>query len=262
MKLKPYFWKTFTGILFLIALYFLIIASPAGLLEKITWVGSSVCHQLSTHSFIVNGHQFPLCSRCTGTYLSAFIGLIFFSSKGKRTAIPRKEISALFLIFFLFWAVDGINSFFNDVFQKTLLYKPSNLLRFFSGIGMGMVFSLIIMTIVNLVFWKERDEKALLNDWHEVGILLLIESVLILFPFNRNMFIFNMAGLISTTTVFILIGLLYAILFVIVTHNEGIYLNAWDALIPLMLGFGVAIFQIIFMANLRMRFTNFSIFPL
>ncbi len=127
---------------------------------------------------------------------------------------------------------------------------------------MGMVFSLIIMTIVNLVFWKENENKALLDTWHEVGVLLLIESVLILFPFNQSMFIFNLAGLISTATVVVLIGLLYAILIVIVIHKEATYQTIQDALIPLLLGFGIAIFQIIFMANLRMRFTNFSNFPL
>ncbi|MGV8026825.1 MAG: DUF2085 domain-containing protein [Anaerolineaceae bacterium] len=262
MKLKPFFWKILAGFFFLAVLGVGIIVSPNGWFEKITWIGSSVCHQLSTHSFILNGHQFPLCSRCTGTYLSAFIGLIFFSIKGKRTAIPKKGVFALFLFFFLFWAVDGVNSFFNDFFQKPLLYQPSNLLRFLSGIGMGMVFSLIIMTIVNLVFWKENENKALLDTWHEVGVLLLIESVLILFPFNKSMFIFNLAGLISTATVVVLIGLLYAILIVIVIHKEATYQTIQDALIPLLLGFGIAIFQIIFMANLRMRFTNFSNYPL
>lgn len=262
MKIKPILGKIISSIFFLVALGAGMMISPGGLLDKITWIGSSVCHQLPTHSFILNDYQFPLCSRCTGTYLSAFIGMIFFIIRGKRTAIPRRGISAFFILFFLFWAVDGINSFFNDFFQTPLLYQPSNLLRFLSGIGMGMVFSLIVMTIVNIVFWKKKEDKALLNDWHEVGVLLLSESVLLLFPFNKSMFIFHLAGFFSTSTVLILIGLLYAILFVIMTHKEGTYLNTWDASIPLMLGFGIAIFQIIFMANLRMRFTNFSIFPL
>jgi uncharacterized membrane protein len=260
MKFKPSFWKIMTGIFFLVALGAGILASPAGLLEKINWIGSSVCHQLPTHSFILNEQQFPLCIRCTGTYLSAFIGLIYFSMKGKRNAIPRKGISALFLFFFLFWAIDGINSFFNDVFRQRLLYEPSNLLRFLSGIGMGMVFALIIMTIVNMVFWEDKENRALLNNWHEVGLLLLIESILLLFPFNQNMFVFNLAGFISTITVLILIGLLYTILFVIVAHKEGTYQNIQDAFTPFMLGFGIAIFQIIFMANLRMQYTNFPFF--
>ncbi len=123
-----------------------------------------------------------------------------------------------------------------------------------------MVFALIIMTIVNMVFWEDKENRALLNNWHEVGLLLLIESVLLLFPFNQNMFVFNLAGFISTITVLILIGLLYTILFVIVAHKEGTYQNIQDAFTPFMLGFGIAIFQIIFMANLRMQYTNFPFF--
>ncbi len=262
MKLKPSFWQIATAILFLGALGAGFVLSPSGLHEKIHWIGSSVCHQLPAHSFQLNGQQFPLCSRCTGTYLSALIGLVFFSTKGKRAAIPRRGISAVFLFFFLFWAVDGINSFFDEVLNRQLLYEPSNLIRFLSGIGMGMVFALIIITIVNMVFWKDKNEKALLNDWREFGFLLLFESFLLLFPLNHSLFLFNLAGFISTTTVVILIGLLYAILFVIVVHKEAAFEKPKDAFIPLLLGLGTAILQIILMANLRMQVTNFSIFPL
>ncbi len=230
MKFKRFFGQGFAGLFFLSSLAAVWLISPSGLLEKINWVGSSVCHQLPLHSFQLDGKQFPLCSRCTGTYLSAFISLIYFGLKGKRSAIPRKSILVLFLAFSLFWMVDGINSFTSDLFHRSLFYEPSNLIRFFSGIGMGMVFSLVILTIFNMVIWKERDERALVHTWKDMAVLLLLESVLLFFPWNKDLVIFNVAGIISTLTVLILIGLLYTILIIILFRREGSYQN-WISLL-------------------------------
>lgn len=261
MKFKQIFWQIIAGLFFLGSLITLILLSPQGSLQKINWLGSSVCHQLPNHSFQLNGNQFPLCSRCTGTYLSAFIGLLYFGLKGKRSAIPLKGILFTFFLFFLFWAVDGINSFSKDVFDHILLYEPSNLLRFISGIGMGMVFSLVIVTIFNMVVWEKRAGGALLNTWKDLGILLLFESGLLLFPFNRNLFLFNLASIISTLTVLILIGILYSILIIIIFRQEGRYQGWKDVFLPLAFGFGMAFLQVILMVHLRMKFADFSIFP-
>ena len=38
-------------------------------------VGSLICHQRPERSFFLDGHQLPVCARCTGLYLSAVAGL-------------------------------------------------------------------------------------------------------------------------------------------------------------------------------------------
>jgi len=38
-------------------------------------VGGVICHQRPERSFFLDGHQFPVCARCTGLYLSAAVGL-------------------------------------------------------------------------------------------------------------------------------------------------------------------------------------------
>ena len=38
--------------------------------------GSLICHQRPERSFFLDGHQFPVCARCTGLYLSAAAGLV------------------------------------------------------------------------------------------------------------------------------------------------------------------------------------------
>ena len=39
-------------------------------------IGSLICHQMPERSFFVDGHQLPVCARCTGLYLSGAAGLI------------------------------------------------------------------------------------------------------------------------------------------------------------------------------------------
>lgn len=262
MQLNRKIWLIVTGCIFIAVLVMAWLLSPAGFTSKIWWVGSALCHQHPDHSFHLNGQQFPLCARCTGTYLSAFIGLVFFLSRGKRAAIPRKNMLVVFILFFLFWSMDGINSFSYEVLHQQLLYPPSNLLRFLSGIGMGMTFAFTTVTIFNMVFWKDVQDIPLIKNWRELGVLLLLESPLLFFPSNKYTFIFNLAGLFSILTVLTLIALLYAILIVIISHIEGSFKNLIDANVPLLLGYSAAIGQILLLVNMRAGISASAIFPL
>src|SRR4249919_1949081 len=38
--------------------------------------GGLICHQRPERSFFLDGHQFPVCARCTGLYLSGAIGIV------------------------------------------------------------------------------------------------------------------------------------------------------------------------------------------
>src|SRR5690349_25091306 len=46
------------------------------LLAMIFAIGGVICHQRPERSFFVEGHQLPVCARCTGLYVSAAIGLL------------------------------------------------------------------------------------------------------------------------------------------------------------------------------------------
>jgi uncharacterized membrane protein len=48
--------------------------------EFIFAVGSLVCHQRPERSFFIDGHQLPVCARCTGLYLSGAAGIIGFAA--------------------------------------------------------------------------------------------------------------------------------------------------------------------------------------
>lgn len=44
--------------------------------EIIFAIGGLICHQRPERSFFWATHQFPVCARCTGLYLSAALGLV------------------------------------------------------------------------------------------------------------------------------------------------------------------------------------------
>jgi uncharacterized membrane protein len=39
-------------------------------------IGAVICHQRPERSFFVDGHQLPVCARCTGLYVSGIAGLL------------------------------------------------------------------------------------------------------------------------------------------------------------------------------------------
>ena len=39
-------------------------------------IGGIICHQRPERSFFWGAHQFPVCARCTGLYVSALLGVI------------------------------------------------------------------------------------------------------------------------------------------------------------------------------------------
>ena len=46
------------------------------LVAGINAIGAVICHQIPERSFFWQGHQLPVCARCTGLYVSAIAGLL------------------------------------------------------------------------------------------------------------------------------------------------------------------------------------------
>ena len=46
------------------------------ILALIFAAGGLICHQRPERSFFLDGHQFPVCARCTGLYLSGALGTV------------------------------------------------------------------------------------------------------------------------------------------------------------------------------------------
>jgi uncharacterized membrane protein len=65
-------------------------------------IGSLICHQRPERSFFWGPHQFPVCARCTGLYLSAAFGLIVWvaikmSGGWRRRTVDPRTARAVFV---------------------------------------------------------------------------------------------------------------------------------------------------------------------
>jgi uncharacterized membrane protein len=157
-----------------------LINTPPGLLGKADGIGYAVCHRISERSFHIGDRQLPLCARCSGMYLGAMIGLIYqvFVSR-KRQKFPPWSVAVPLIIFVIAFGIDGSNSYLYLI--KTVspgalpqipnLYIPNNILRLFTGSGMGLGLAAILYPAFNQTAWADAEDKHAL-DWK--GLLILI----------------------------------------------------------------------------------------
>jgi len=219
--------------------------SQSGCYAKAFSIGSSVCHQIPSHSFSVGTIQFPVCARCTGLYMGSFIGIAYAFLSGKKIAVPKTKFIVFLVILFLLWAGDGLNSLISDFLARPFFYQSSNLSRLITGYGMGLVMSTALVTLFNFTFWKTGKKTPVLESIFQIigyGILSALSSLLILMG---GPVIFQAAAYITIFTVLSIITLLYSIFWVIFLKNENQFTNWKDTGVYILAGYSTAMIQIL-----------------
>ena len=96
-------------------------------------MGSAVCHQMAERSFIMEGMQMPLCARCTGIYIGAFLAFCFLFLRKRMQAdtftLPQAFLTALAI---LPVGIDGVGSYLG-------FWESSQMMRVFTGSLVGVV---------------------------------------------------------------------------------------------------------------------------
>ena len=228
--------------------------SPSGCYGKALSIGSSVCHQISSHSFSSDDIQFPVCARCTGLYLGSFIGILYGFLSGKKIAIPKKKYLILLAILFILWAGDGLNSLINEFLNDPLIYQTTNTTRLITGYGMGLVMSTALVTLFNFTVWKTGIKIPVLDNVQQIvgyAILSALSSQLIL---TNNRFLFQVAAYIATFMILSIITLLYSIFWVILFKKENRFSRWKEFAIYILAGYATAILQVILLIALRTEF--------
>ncbi len=225
--------------------------SPSGFDAIAFSIGSSVCHQIPSHSFIIGTVQFPVCARCTGLYLGSFIGMVYAFLSGKKIAVPKTKFIVFLGILFLLWVGDGLNSLISEFLTRPFLYQSNNFSRLITGYGMGLVMSTALATLFNFTIWKTGNKTPILENIFQIigyGILSALSSLLIL---TSRPVIFKAAAYITIFTVLSIITLLYSIFWVIIFKKENQFKNWKDLVVYILAGYSTAIGQILLMITLR-----------
>lgn len=225
--------------------------TPPGIYQKVFAVGSTVCHQIPSHSFHYGETQFMLCARCAGLYLGSLIGLGYYFTQGKKKALPSRGILILLVVFFLLWAGDGVNSFISDFLNRPFLYETTNLTRLATGFGMGLTMATALMTLFNVTVWKNSSNTPLLH--HPLQIAGYFSAALFLgwLLLSGGEILFTALAYIGIGIVLLIITMLYTVFWVIMTRRETQFTQLKSLGFYLIAGWGTAMTQITLLYMLR-----------
>jgi uncharacterized membrane protein len=108
-------------------------------------IGGVVCHQRPERSFFIEGHQLPVCARCTGLYLTGAIGLVgWFTMKLARRWRPIAIDPRLAVRLLLIAAIPTAVSLISGAIGW---WDGSNLTRALLAIPLGVTAGAIVAAV-------------------------------------------------------------------------------------------------------------------
>jgi uncharacterized membrane protein len=244
--------------------------SPEGALGKLDAIGYAVCHRIDARSFHIDDRQLPLCARCTGEFYAAGVALIFqvFVS-GKRSKLPSRGIIAVLVLFFLAFGIDGSNSYLYLLKQTSQgaldkipnLYIPNNILRLFTGSGMGIALAAVLYPIINQTLWRDLDDRPAL-DWKSFGGLVALIIALNLLVLTDSLFVLYPVAYVSALGTLSLLVIVFAILWIMIMRQDNSFENVRQLWLPFLSGLTLALLMILSIDLVRLQFTGtWSGFP-
>ena len=240
-------WKAglFLMVAVLLAAWWLL--TPPGWLGKAVAIGYAVCHRITTHSYTYHGQALPLCARCTGMYLGAFVGLAFQAGRGRRLGgFPRPGILVLFGVFALAFMADGINSFLSLASFMGLepVYPSQNWLRLATGAGMGLSMAGLLYPAFAQVAWRDWENRPALADWRDLAGLSGSAALVGLAWLSGIPAVQVLLSLLAAATVLLVLTMVYTVASLLVFRGYNRYNRLKQMLLPLSAGFGIALAQI------------------
>jgi len=221
-----------------------LINTPSGLLGKADAVGYAVCHRIDARSFHLGVRQLPLCARCSGMFLGAVLGLAFQFYQGRRGSMPPLKIAAIFGVFVLAFAVDGLNSYLHFFPGAPGAYEPHNWLRLATGTGMGLAIAAALAPAFRQTVWTTWEQRPAFGSLREVGLLLLLAAGLDLILLTENPLILYPLALLSAGGVLLILALVYTMVWVMLFKAENRFTHLRQLLFPLACGTSLALLQI------------------
>ncbi len=252
--------KRFTPLLaggivfFTLCVLAVLIFFPGGsLLSRMRWLDSGICAQIASHSFYPGGEQLPLCARNTGIYLGFLVTLTTLYSKGRGRAqvLPSWPLFILLMSGVVALAIDGFNSLFLDLAMKHL-YQPNNFLRLATGLVAGLAMALLLLPVLNRLFWLGYNENRSVASWRELIQYLPMLIVCFFIVASQNALILYPIALLSTVGVLTMLSSLNLIAIVGICRRDETFERYRDLLPFLSFAFLFAMGEMLLLAQLKL----------
>lgn len=220
--------------------------TPPGLLGKSDAIGYAVCHRIDLRSFHIGNRPLALCARCTGMYLGAVLGLVFlFITNRSRGGRPPLPIMGVLFGLTLSFGIDGLNSFVSFLPNVPKLYQPHNTLRLITGTGFGFVLAVAVFMAFNQTVWSQWSPVPVLKNFRHLGTLMLLGLGVVYLITTGNPLILYPLTLVSAFGVLAILSILHSMLLLILLKMENRFTSIKQLLLPLTMGFAIAITQIV-----------------
>lgn len=227
--------------------------SVGPLQSLIHFLFGGVCHQAATHCLHFEGRPLPLCARCMGTFLGAAVALLglCLMGQGRRSRLPSWPLSLALATMAGLWAVDGVNSFFVSLESPFTLYRSSNALRLSSGMGMGMALGVVIYPVYHLAFWREVDERRVLDEVWRFFVLVSTGILIVMAILAWRSSPYALWFWLVTAAVFFVFSLVNACLLALLWHGRGFATRWWHVLPYFLAGLMFSMMELTALALLR-----------
>jgi uncharacterized membrane protein len=226
--------------------------APPGLLGKADAVGYAVCHRIEQRSFHIGERAMPLCARCSGMYLGAFLGLVYQWRLGRRAKLPPTPIMIALGVFFVAFGIDGSNSYLHFFPNLPTLYDPTNFLRLLTGTGMGLALALVFQPVYHQSVWTEFDDRPAVETLGQFVVLLGLTGLVVLAILSENPLLLYPLALVSSATVLILLTMCYSLVWVFLLKRDNAARHFFELRTVLTLGFSTAVLQLLLMDAIRL----------
>lgn len=225
---------------------------------KADLVGYAICHRIPERSFVLDSRHFPLCARCTGTFLGALLGLsaMIVLKRGRASQLPSPLILGILILFVGFWGFDGLNSYMTLFPNGPHLYEPRNWLRMTTGLLCGLSLVVFVFPIFNFTLWREPDDKQVVNSMWELLAILPFAGLLVGLAHTGLDWILYPLAVLSSVGVVVMLVLINTLIATVLLGREGYARHLRQALLPLSGGAALAILQMTFMVVLRAYLTT------
>ena len=248
------------------------VIAPEGALGKLDAIGYAVCHRIDVRSFQIDDRQLPLCARCTGEFYAAGLALLFQGIvSGKRSKLPSRGVMAVLFAFFVAFGVDGTNSYLyllketgrstGFLAQIPNLYVPNNVLRLFTGSGMGIALAAMLYPVINQSLWRTLDDRPAL-EWKQLGVLVAGIIGINLLILTDSPFVLYPIAYISALGTLSLLVIVFGLLWTIIMKQDNTFEHPRQLWLAFASGLTLALLLILSIDLLRLQFTGtWSGFP-
>ena len=230
--------------------------SPPGIFGKADAIGYAICHQIPERSFTIGERSFPLCARCSGMYLGAFIAFVYQLKSKRSGELPPKKLWPILGALFLFFAVDGSNSYLHFFENAPSLYEPNNHLRLITGLGLGVCMAAVLYPIFHQTMWKDWRVQPSLASYVDIIKLVILTAIIYLTMHSDIMPIMFLMALVSTGTVVFMLTMIYTILVTMIFKKENTFSEFAEIKWMALAGLCLAIAQILAMDFIRFKLTG------